>query len=492
MQTKRLLSILLLCAIVTSTLACGDAADESSGETTETSGGDTTSAELTGRDAVSDDLPEKDFGGATFTILNRTGFEYEFTADEETGDLMNDAVYKRNTAVEERFNIELQTHTVDCLWGDQATEFNNMLRSSVMSGDGAFDLVAGYAATIPGLVSDGVFMNWEELDYVDFTKPWWSKEVADELTINGKSFMITGDISLALWKGMKCIYFNKQLAEDYQIGDIYSVVQNGEWTLGKLQELTKDVYEDLDGDGIKSQTDRYGLRTFGTTAIDSMKESFEVKVTEKDENGFPEFVLNNERTIEVIDNLISYIHDSGFVFMPNDYSEESEVKELTMFSDGLGLFYTASLGNAETLRAMNDDFGILPYPKYDENQTKYHSTSHDTFSLIEIPIDAKDKEMSAIITEALCAESYKKVVPTFYDIVLKTKAARDDDSSAMIDIIRDGLIFDWGYLHSNTLGGVGHLFVTLIRDNNRNFVSEYNKNAATYEQKLEEALEVYQ
>ena len=96
-----------------------------------------------------------------------------------------------------------------------------------------------------------------------------------------------------------------------------------------------------------------------------MKEAFEVKVTEKGEDGFPEIVLNNERTIEVIDNLISYIFDSGFVYMPTDFSEAAEDTELQMFSDGFGVFLTANLGDAETLRAMNDDFGILPYPKYD-------------------------------------------------------------------------------------------------------------------------------
>ena len=195
---KRTMSVLLLCAIVASTVACGDAADDSD---TTTQGGatDTATAEVTGRDAVSDNLPDKDYNGATFTILNRTGFEYEFTA-EETGDVLDDSIYNRNITVEDRFNIKLETYTVDSNWGDEATAFNNMLRSSIMAGDGAFDLVAGYAATIPSIVADGIFMNWNELDYVDFSQPWWSEEIADELTINGKTFMMTGDLSLALWE----------------------------------------------------------------------------------------------------------------------------------------------------------------------------------------------------------------------------------------------------------------------------------------------------
>lgn len=140
---------------------------------------------------------------------------------------------------------------------------------------------------------------------------------------------------------------------------------------------------------------------------------------------------------------------------------------------------------------MNDDFGILPYPKYDENQKQYHSTSLDEFSLFVLPIDVKDKEMSAIITEALCAESYKKVVPIFYDTALKTKAARDDASSEMIDLIRDNLTFDFGYLHSNSVNGVGHMFVNWIRNNNNNIASDYDKAKSATEEKLAKVLEIY-
>ena len=200
---KRTMSVLLLCAIVASTVACGDAADDSD-VTTEGGATDTATAEVTGRDAVSDNLPDMDYNGATFTVLNRTGFEYEFTA-EETGDVLDDSIYNRNITVEDRFNIKLETYTVDSNWGDEATAFNNMLRSSIMAGDGAFDLVAGYAATIPSIVADGIFMNWNELDYVDFSQPWWSEEIANELTINGKTYMMTGDLSRARWGGFKWI-----------------------------------------------------------------------------------------------------------------------------------------------------------------------------------------------------------------------------------------------------------------------------------------------
>ena len=492
MKAKRTISMLLLTAMLAGLAACGDNSSGQS-EDTKASGADdsVTTAALTGRDAVSDDLPDKNYNGKTFTIMDRTAYKYEFEVPEETGDLVDDAIYKRNTTVEDRFGIELKYYTLDASWGEQATNFNNTLRSSVMAGDGAFDLVAGYAATIPGLVSDGIFMNWNEMKYNDFTKPWWSEAVADELTINGKAYMVTGDISLALWKGMTCFFFNKKLADDYKISDIYQTVKDGKWTLDTLIGYTKDVYNDLDGDGTRSDSDMYGFLCMRDTEVDNMKEAFEVKVTEKDSAGYPKIVFKNERTVEVVTKLNAFIHENDGVLFPATGGNVGRTQLATAFSEDRGIFFTSTLGVSETLRSMNSDFGIIPYPKYDETQKSYHSSSLDEFSLFLIPMDAKDPEMTSIITEALCAESYKIVVPKFYDVALKTRNARDDDSSEMIDLIRDGLTFDWGYLHSSSLGGVGHLFVNLIRNNDNNVVSGFDANASTYEENLKTVLEVY-
>ena len=487
MKSTRIISLVLLAAMLTGTIACGEA-KPSSDDTTAAGTDSETLPAVTGRDAVSDGLPEKDFGGATFTILDRTKYSYEFGVTEENGDLLNDAVFRRNQTVEDRFNADITTYTIPCSWGAESDAFNATLRSSIMAGDGAFDLVAGYAATIPALVSDGLFYDWNKLDYVDFSKPWWSELVAEELTINGKMFLATGDLSLALWQGMNCIYFNKVLGESYNIGDMYQTVLDGKWTLDKLIELSKDIYRDLDGDTKQSDDDFYGLLCGYETEIDNMKEAFEIHVTTKGSDGFPEITLVNEHTIAVVQKLNSFIHENDGVFFT---SSEPRLKCQNAFSDGRGVFYTATLGKSEQLRAMDDDFGILPYPKYDESQESYHSTSLDEFSLFVIPTDVKDPEMTAILTEALCAESYKQVVPVFYDTALKTKAARDEDSSAMIDIIRDSLTFDFGYLHSSSIDSVGHMFVGWIRENNNNIVSSYDARSSGFATKLEKVLSVY-
>ena len=326
------------------------------------------------------------------------------------------------------------------------------------------------------------------MEYNDFSKPWWSEDAVDQMTINGKDFMISGDLAVTLWDGMTCFYFNKKVAEDRKVGDLYSIVRDGEWTFDKLIGITKDSYQDLDGDGEMSEGDAFGLILGSATTTDNFKEAFEIPVVKRGADGFPEYALKSEKLVDVLTRLNSYVHDAHDVYYVADLSRYNLE---AVFKQGNSMFLTSQLGVTKRLRDMKDDFGIIPYPKYDEAQESYHSTSLDEFSMFVIPIDAPDKEMTSIITEALAAESYKKVIPTFYDIVLKAKTARDDESAEMIDIIRDGFTLDWGYVYSVTLGMPGHLLSVLVKTDNDNLVSMFDYYAPLYEENLNKVLKPY-
>lgn len=482
---KRPLSALLLVAMLASVAACGDNSIDNDDTTSndEQSSVETTAGELV---AV---LPDTKYN-TTFTILTRTTYDFEFAAEELTADTMNDAVYYRNSSVEDRFGVDIVTVPTPCTWGDEATAFNTTLRASIMSGGGEYDLVAGYAATIGKIVEKGMLLDLNELTYVDFSKPWWSEQVNEEFTINGKCYMMTGDASIALWQNMRALFFNKRIAENYNVEDLYALVKSGSWTFDKLIEVTKDVYEDLDGDSTQSTGDLYGFILGYSTEVDNLQDAFELSVTEKDSDGFPYIAVKTERRVDAVQKINSYVWDSGSVFF-NTNANTYRTENANMFSEGRGLILTTTLGQSEIMRAMDDDFGILPYPKYDEDQESYHSTSLDEFSMFVVPSDVSNPEMSGVILEALCYEGYKTVVPEFYNVALKTKAARDDESSEMIDIIRDTLTFDFGYLNSSAIGGVGHVFVGLIRGNSNEVMSKYDEKMATYEDNLEKLFEAY-
>ena len=463
--------------------ACGSTSTpDNAGNNDTTASVETTSAEPveTGRADIKDNLPEKDLGGATYTILARTGFEYEIDAESENGDTLNDAVYKRNTTIEDRFNVKIAPVY-------QAQDnFNQHLRSSVLSASGAYDLVAGYAYQVTPMILDDIFLNWYDVKYIDISQPWWSKQVADELTVNNICYTLSGDLTVSLWQYFLVFLFNKRLAEEHQIGDVYEIVRNGEWTLEKLSELTQNTYRDLDGNTTQTMTDSFGMIASNTTPVDAFMDAFQIKVTTKNSQGVPEFSINTEKTVDVLTRLVKFAYTEGNTAINNQHNDV----KLT-FREGRALFYATPMSNVVGFRDMEDDFGILPYPKFDASQENYYSTSMDNFSFLLMPIDVKNVDNAGLITEALAAESYRSVVPAFYDKVLKTKVSRDDDSAEMLDIVRDNLIFNFGYSFSNVLGMPGHVFQEAFKAENSSVSTSWEMSQESFQTKLDELLTHY-
>jgi hypothetical protein len=71
-----------------------------------------------------------------------------------------------------------------------------------------------------------------------------------------------------------------------------------------------------------------------------------------------------------------------------------------------------------------------------------------------IPKTASDEDVArtGVIIEAMCAETYKQVIPVVYDIALGTKYLRDDESFEMLDYIYDGILYDFGYVFDSWNG----------------------------------------
>lgn len=138
----------------------------------------------------SDDLSQKDFGGRNFTVVTNDGYgTYYLVAEEQTGEGVNDAVYARNLAVEERYNA-----TVAEMLGGSHRECATMVANTITAGDGdAFDLIQFHVVSNSGNAMKGLYMNWYDVPYVNFEKPWWSDSIINDLTIDHRTFLAMGD-----------------------------------------------------------------------------------------------------------------------------------------------------------------------------------------------------------------------------------------------------------------------------------------------------------
>jgi hypothetical protein len=401
------------------------------------------------------DLPDTDMEGKAFTFLttNWPGEDvwtmYEITIEDLNGNAVNDAMYTRNSKVQERLNCVVAEINIPSS-GDAVTA----LRKSVQAGDNAYDIFLPRMQSLTTLVVEELIVNLDELEYTDFSKPWWDDGAIDGLSLANKlyganSYMTTMD------KGaISTFVFNKSIMEDYNIEQPYNYIRDGVWTLDRMEAQIKQVSNDLDGNGTMDSNDQYGLMFQRDTLHDWLVSSGEA-VAKKDAADLPYVSLNGESSIAKIQNMFRILYDTNTCFnvmtLPGDFN----VGMNTMFQNNQGLYMWIRMVNIVPLRTMEADFGIAVSPKYDESQTEYLSTVNPyTGIYICVPSSNSDLENTGMFLEAMAYEGYKNVKDAYYDTLLNGIIARDNDSSEMLDILFAnrrydlGIILDMGDLRS--------------------------------------------
>lgn len=444
--------------------------------------------------SISDDIPVLNFNGENINILYRDYMAYEAYAENQNGEVINDAVYKRNMMVEERFNVKLNMIEVRGAW-DFKDEFLKRIRNSVSAGDDEFDIIEGYAAYIVELVTAGNYLNnWKDIPYIGFDKPWWNQQFTEEMTVNNKCFFLTGDLALSTISMANVLFFNKNMWQAYALEDPYTIVKEGKWTLDRMAELTKQVSVDVDMDGKWTDKDIYGYVTDTHNQIDAYVEAFDIPITVTGDDGLPVYAIEDEKFSTAFLKLYSFMRENISTFAGTEQPTATDIYSMyrPIFQDQRALILAEYLGNSAQMRSYEFDFGILPFPKLDESQERYRSKSQDGYTMFCTPVTVQNTEKVGAVIEALAAESRKSVVPAFYDVALKTKYARDEESSDMIDIIRDGIGFNFGILYVVPLGNVHLEWRILITDKKNNIVSSVEKKMNTWNKNLKKVLSAYE
>ncbi|MBO5649541.1 MAG: hypothetical protein J6S76_06465, partial [Clostridia bacterium] len=283
-------------------------------------------------------------------------------------------------------------------------------------------------------------------------------------------FMAIGDLSLSAMYNTFATFYNKRLGSDYDMPDMFELVDNGEWTIDKIAELSKDVYQDLNLDGKTDiESDLFGYVS-GFASRDTYIWAFDNPIYRYND-GELSLVLYTEKLADIYSKLTDvFTLYSGIETIPI----ASSVGEVEIFVEGRAMFINSTLDSALSMRNMEDDYSILPFPKWDETQKNYYTKSSGAHDALAVPITVRDLERAGTITEALCAETYKILFPAYYDLALKVKGTRDEESIKMLDMIVDSCVFDFGYLYDGWKGLAVMLYQQLTREN-KNIESAYRR-----------------
>lgn len=453
---KRTLSILLLAAILTSTFAsCSETPAEESDTTAVT---DTTAADPNAADTeeetvdVMAHLEKKDWGGADFTVVGKNeGYGewemFEMNAEELTGELINDAVWERNLYLTENYNI--------IPVGYKESGPTNTFRNAVQANTGDFE-----GALIPvneavSLAVEGLLFDFKDLPVVDLEASWYDQNANKSLSVANRLYFSFGDMTMQNLDLTWCVMFNKELVEQHQLGSIYDLVDNNEWTAEKLFELSNDITNDTDGNGILNEYDLYGNATpYDRTAM-ALMYSAGVDFVTKDADDYPVYNPLSETAYNVFSDLLVYFGTDSCLNINTLAGAWRKSEE--MFMNNQFLFYTECMQNLARFRDMEVDFGVVPMPKYSSEQENYVSMVCDFPASLVIPSYCTDTDFTGFTVEALNAKSSETVRTAYVDKCLLYKYSRDEESSACLEIILDTMYYDPAYIYgwgglSSTIG----------------------------------------
>jgi hypothetical protein len=444
------------------------------------------------RENTPDDLPDNlDYEGAVIDVLARTKswFLYEMTVDELNGEVVNDAVYNRNTSVSERLNIDLNYILQDDVTG--------MANKTILAGAEDYDIVVGSAVEIVQYGAKGQYYNLlgDNVQHLNLGQPWWAQYYTEQANIGGRVFFITGDLALSLRQLAFVTFFNKQMAESYNLENPYDLVSAGKWTIDKQAEMSKIIYTDVNGDSKADYGDIYGFGVGDMINFDVYWSAFDLTLVSRDENQIPYLNVNIDKMQAAVEKIYDLFYNNTGVLCMVQTANDGEQDDLAKkFAVNELAFTTLRLMACDFLREMESDYGIIPCPKWDEVQDNYYTFVHDQYSVFGIPITVKETDMVSAALEALAAQSYRTVTPAYYDIALNGKYLRDKESSEMLELSLVNVKIDFSWIYTTNMSNAAQdTFRYLMRGKkSTDFVSFFTANEKKYITNLEKLIEAYE
>lgn len=494
MYLKRIFSGVLAALLLLSLCACGaggekdkeTSAQPSSSESlpdTQTSDAGEDASE--GRTAISDRLPDNlDFNDAAITVLYRGAGDgqgkieiYDVVGTDNSGDYVSDAVWQRNRSVEDRLHVRFDYIATNAGNVNSTASF---IKQTVMANSDEFDYINSTGNTTIKYNINSYLRDLAELPYVDYDQPWWWNFAIDSVSLDGKTInYIFGDMLIYCYIQTGVFYYNKSICQDLW-GDadmMYSYVMDGTWTMDKLIELTAGAYQDANGSGAEDDGDIFGCIRASTVGEQPPHffVGFDIEMYQRDEEGNFVISFDEDRSVKEIEKMYKLWSETPGILRSTVGIDDS----VQSFAQDKALFYPGRFSSVMTdyMRNMESPYGILPYPKLDEEQAGYVSMIHDSSSNICIPKTVSDVKVEAVAAalEALCAESYRSVMPEFLNTALKFKYSQDELSGKVIDLVLDGVAKNTLYEYRDYTADI---FITcLINPSNGsgNFASSYAK-----------------
>lgn len=508
-KTKRTLSLCLLLVLMLSLLLTACSKDPATTTSTPSAGNDVSQETSKEEEFVLfSNLPDVNYNGETFKVIVEgdhmtTYMSVEFLPQESSYDTLKKAVGDRNDLIAERFGVEFEEFRTTSN-GQMVTD----LTTNAMAGTSEYDMVMPYMSDAATLALEGYFYDLNDLDYINLEMDYYDQGSVKDLSVAGKNYFVTGDLSLLSLACTHAIIFNKDVIGDRGLENPFDLVKSGKWTLDKMLEMSRQITANDDDNPEWTHKDSYGF-LINDNFVNSLYIGAGQRFTTKNNNDEPIVAVDSENAARVYDKIYSFVTDTSavcqFSAAGNSYYASATnagkniwVAALESIAEKTALFRAMAIIDIFDQGDYECDFGVLPTPKLDEAQDEYYSRVSTVYATcVAIPKNVRDPEMSAVITDALMQASTETTKYAYFETIMQDRKVADNDSSEMLQYIFDGRVYDlasiyhWGGTGEGDLNSISGFMNAIAISGANTFTSQWEAIESAVLADMEDTLDAY-
>lgn len=407
------------------------------------------------------------FTGQDINIMLPQYAVEEFAIEEESTAVIDEAIKKRNDAVEARLDIVL-----NYLPRSEANTgaYQAVIRSNILSDDGGdgCDIFVGNAYYTAALAAEGLFYDFNTVDdknYISTDFEWYNQSFVNNTAYKKQLYFLTGDLTISIYDRTPVVFFNEEEVKKWEITDnLYQTALDGNWTMAYLQGLVKNIHQNLDDDENETAGDYYGMFfNGGSMAIDATLTAAGIHLTSTDADGNISVSWGAGNATDAFAKIYELMYESKGIYtgltktgtyygeLTSYYSEQAFFEKRAVFAHGM-------ISAAKTF-AMDTElhFGMLPLPKFDAKQA-YATSPQDGHSIIAISRSLAGDRLAraTAVLETLSQQSYLILRPVYHDTAYKVRYASSEETAKLFDTVINSVTFDFGMLYSNYMQNATH------------------------------------
>lgn len=483
----QIITISLVLFMLLQMVSCTNKNQEESSDTTTAQQEDDASTTIVGNDVL--ELPDGlNYDDKEIKFLTRSEYKGEFMPDESKTDAYSQSLYLRNEQVMDELGVILTFVDLACdefvgYFSD--SPYFNKVQVEMESGSTEFQVFASFAYFTPAFVRNGYFadVNQIENSYIHLEKIWWNQDYNQQSSINGKNFMLMGDICTTSMEECEVLFYNETLLNDYlkmTTSDLVNKVYAHEWTYEYFLDC-------LTAFGSSASTGVWGAALQDNSySIDGFMTGLGLSLVTKDDNSdAPKINVTDQHNFDIAEALTKLYHSNEAVLSVG-------VDCAPAFSSGQALFYGSIMKSAEQMHTGTVSYGMIPYPLWDESQEDYYPVSHDAYTVLGISNYTENKDAVTAVLELMAYKSYVSVRPALYTTNFEYKYFSSPEKAEMFNFIVDRMSYNFGYIYSDVIKvaddswGLTHFFRYSIAGNRTDLSSSLYSRLSTFKLNLKE------